>query len=38
MAKKQNGTYEKYMVPDMDDETYLLKYHQAERTVTDNHV
>jgi len=37
-ANKQNGAYEKYMVPDMDDETHRLMYHQAQRTVTDKNV
>ena len=29
MAKKQNGAYEKYIVPDMDDEIHHAMYHQA---------
>jgi hypothetical protein len=37
-ANKQNGAYEKYMVPDMDDEIHRLMYYQVRRTVTDNHV
>ena len=28
-TNKLNGAYEKYMVPNMDDETYRLMYHQA---------
>ena len=26
------------MVPDMDDETHRLMYHQVQRTITENHV
>jgi hypothetical protein len=37
-ANKQNGAYEKYMVPDMGDEAHRLMYHQAQLTVTDDHV
>ena len=37
-ANKQNGAYEKYMVPDIYDETRRLMYHQAQRTVTENHM
>jgi hypothetical protein len=37
-GKKENGTYEKYKVPDIDDETHGLMHYQAQRTVTDNHV
>lgn len=35
-ANKQDGAYEKYMVPDID-ETRRLMYHQVQRTVTENH-
>ena len=37
-ANKQNGAYEKYMVPDMDYEVHRLMYYQVRRTVTDNYV
>jgi hypothetical protein len=37
-ANKQNGAYEKYMVPDMIDEIHYPTYYQVRRTVTDNHV
>lgn len=37
-VNKQNGAYEKYMVPEIDDETHSLMNHQARRTVTDNYV
>ena len=39
-AKKQDVAYEKYTVPDMDDsdEIHRVMYHQAQRTITNNHV
>jgi hypothetical protein len=37
-GNQKNGPYEKYKVPDMDDKTMGLKYREAQRTVTYNHV
>ena len=28
-TNKQNGAYEKYMIPDMNDESHPLMYHQV---------
>ena len=38
MSEKQNGTYEKYMVPNMDDETLRVMFNKAQRTITEDHV
>ena len=36
-ANKQDGVYEKYMVPGIDDESHRLMYNRVQRTVTENH-